>query len=283
MNSNILLHEPTAKFEPHLSLHRELPFIYHQDTVRQRAVFNIHENLEFLYMLEGSGAVRYSGSLYPVHTGDIVVINSYVPHQVITDDELKQFCLIIDQSFCKYNNIDPTKLQFQRIIHDRRAESLIRDVIDSCSQSGPFQYADIKCAVLNLLLFACHHYCQPREEQLFIKDSSLEHIRLAMDYAKRNFANKITADEIAVNAGLSKFHFLREFKRITGYTLTQYLNTIRCEHAVTLLKSGQHQVKEVALMCGFESNSYFSRVFQQYTAQLPSAFIPLHASENAPH
>lgn len=92
---------------------------------------------------------------------------------------------------------------------------------------------------------------------------------------KANFAQRLTSDEIAASAGLSKFHFLREFKRITGRTPTHYLNAIRCEYARSLLKSGRYSVKEAAFLCGFTNNSYFSSVFLKYTGMLPSQVQPL--------
>ena len=91
---------------------------------------------------------------------------------------------------------------------------------------------------------------------------------------RANYARKITSDDIAASAGLSKFHFQREFKRITGRTPNYYLNAIRCIYARRLLESGGYSVKEAAILCGFTNYSYFSSVFSRYTGLLPSQVLP---------
>ena len=136
-------------------------------------------------------------------------------------------------------------------------------------------------AVLNLLLHLCVHYSTPAAVDRLTQDPSLEHVHRATGFMKANLSRKLTIDEIAASAGLSKFHFLREFKRITGYTLIDYLNTIRCDYARSLLESGQCSVKETAFRCGFINNSYFSSVFRQYTGLLPSQVKP-HKQKTSP-
>lgn len=276
MNNNILLDAPNPYFEAHLLRKSSLPFIMHKDTIRRQTEFNIHENLELLLFLEGDGYVIYDGERYCVQSGDLIAVNSYAAHQVISSGRLIQFCLIIDRAFCRYHNIDPNTLQFQHIIRgDARANDLFQRVMDTTSaEEDPFRSAAIKCAVLELLIYICRHYSAPKSEQQVSRDSASEYIHQAMGYMKRNLSQKLSADVVAASVGLSKFHFLREFKRITGYTMTHYLNMLRCEYARNLLESGQYNVKGAAYLCGFTNHSYFSSVFLKYTGLLPSQVQP---------
>lgn len=91
---------------------------------------------------------------------------------------------------------------------------------------------------------------------------------------KENWQNYgfVTADLFSA-VGLSEYHFMREFKKTMGHTLSSYINILRCEEAKLLLQSGQYQIKEVALLCGFEVESYFAKVFRKYTGMLPSEFV----------
>ena len=59
MNDKILLSEEISEivYEPHIKRADKLPFIFHIDDIRCRAMANLHENIELLYILEGTGQV----------------------------------------------------------------------------------------------------------------------------------------------------------------------------------------------------------------------------------
>ena len=276
MNDNILLNAPNVRFETHRSSTPEFPFIFHPRVTRLKSVFGIHENLELLCFLDGEGHVLYDGMRLAVRKGDIVAVNSYTPHRIVSDSNLPHFCLIIDKRFCVYHDIDPSQLTFQPLIRDDpQVSALFRQVMDTYeNREGPLGSARIKSAVLNLLLHLCLHHSTPRTVDRLTQDPSLGHIHRAIGFMKANLSQKLTVDQIAASAGLSKFHFLREFKRITGYTLIDYLNTIRCDYARSLLERGQYSVKETAFLCGFTNCSYFSSVFRRHTGLLPSQIKP---------
>lgn len=280
MNNNILLNKPQIKFEQHLVKLPDFPFVVHQHKDHRRSTFGIHESLELLCFLDGEGVVVYDGMRHSVRKGDIIIVNTYAVHQVVSEGELPVFCLIIDRTFCRYNGIDPNRLLFQSIIRDDgQVTALFRQMMDAyVDREERFYNAAFKCAVLDLLLHLCRHYSVPRPEDQ-LNTPALEHVRCAIGYMKANFAQKLTADDIAASAGLSKFHFLREFKRFTGHTPNHYLNAIRCEQARNLLESGCYSVKEVAFRCGFANNSYFSNVFFRYTGLLPSQVHPALPSD----
>lgn len=275
MHNNILLDKPTVKFEAHLTKPTDFPFVIRRHKKHRRSTSGIHESLELLCILDGEGYVLYDGVRCDVGKGDIIVVNPYTIHQVASEGELPIFCIIIDRKFCQYNGIDPLGLRFQNIVRDdEQASARFRQMMDTYANGeDPFYNAAFKCAVLDLLLYLCRHYSSPRPEDLS-QSPSLEHVRRAIAYMKTNFAQKITSDDIAASAGLSKYHFHREFKRFTGRTPTHYLNAIRCEYARNLLESGRCSVKEAAFLCGFTSSSYFSSVFRQYMGLLPSQIYP---------
>ena len=62
------------------------------------------------------------------------------------------------------------------------------------------------------------------------------------------------------------------FRKHTGTNFTEYLTQIRVDHAKKLLAAGEMSVKEVAYAAGFNSQSYFSKIFKKYTGIAPSEF-----------
>ena len=94
----------------------------------------------------------------------------------------------------------------------------------------------------------------------------------AMEYIRSNFGRKITLEEIASYVHLSGSHLSGTFHKETGQTISAYINHVRIEKSKQLLAASQTPIAEVAALCGFEDQSYFSRVFRQSTGVSPKRF-----------
>ena len=152
MNNKIVLPDSKFVLEIFVRPDYKLPFVFHMDDVDQASVNNIHENLEILYFLEGTGHINYNDRCYNVEKGDVIVINSYVPHQIIAGTRLLYSCLILDNSFCKANDIASSNLYFTEKIQDSELNVLCEQVMNEYNNHDEFRNARIKCAVLNVLL-----------------------------------------------------------------------------------------------------------------------------------
>lgn len=85
------------------------------------------------------------------------------------------------------------------------------------------------------------------------------------------YADKIDVDDIADEACFSKYHFIREFKKIYGRSPHQYLIFVRMENAKRLLRAPR-SVAEVCAGVGFESIGSFSTLFKRTTGFTPSEY-----------
>lgn len=272
MNNRILLNSASAVFEPHIFRNRNLPLILHNNSVRGTDFANFHESLEILYFKRGDGYVKYNGEALKIKAGDIVIVNSYVTHQIFAaTDELERICLIIDNDFCKRNNVDASRLRFKAVIGDKAMCELLDKLSEVFAGSSSFKALEINSLLLNILLYICKNFIISSTEapEAYIAHSFIPDV---IEYIKKNFEMKLTVDEIADYAGLSKYHFLREFKKYTGYTLTNYINIIRCEYAKELLNNSSSEIKSIAISCGFNTTSYFTDTFKKITGMLPSEY-----------
>ena len=107
-----------------------------------------------------------------------------------------------------------------------------------------------------------------------------EYAKKAIDYISKNATKSLTVEEVSGAAGLSKYYFIRVFKKVTGQTLTEYINKVRCDCAKTLLVSGEYSITEAALSSGFNNVSYFAKIFKKNTGRLPSDYLPQDAKKN---
>lgn len=78
--------------------------------------------------------------------------------------------------------------------------------------------------------------------------------------------------DMARQAGLSPYHFLRTFQRVAGVTPHQYLLRARLRDAAVRLAAGRVKILDVALDCGFGDVSNFNRAFRAEFGMSPRAF-----------
>lgn len=79
-------------------------------------------------------------------------------------------------------------------------------------------------------------------------------------------------EEYAELCNMSKYHFLRVFEEITGYTPIEYRNQIRIERAKTLLEDTSLPVQEIAATVGYSSATYFCDAFKKAVGMSPKKF-----------
>lgn len=89
---------------------------------------------------------------------------------------------------------------------------------------------------------------------------------------ENEFAHPLNAQNLATEAGLSLYHFIRLFKKCYGQTPIQMLIARRMAHAQKLLKDSHLPINEVAECSGFYDLQMFSKAFKKYTGNSPSAF-----------
>lgn len=94
----------------------------------------------------------------------------------------------------------------------------------------------------------------------------------AIYFMNEHLGEKITTADMAKEAGLSRFHFCRFFKKYVGMSPKKFLCMIRLERAKILLKDSHKRISDVAGEVGFEDLSNFIRYFKRYFGCTPSAY-----------
>ena len=94
-------------------------------------------------------------------------------------------------------------------------------------------------------------------------------------YIDKHFSEDINLDKIANKALVSKFHFIRVFKKYYGRTPNQYLQEVRIEKAKKLLEKG-NSMDKVCNAIGFASKTSFIALFKKTTGKTPMVFQNQH-------
>ncbi len=97
-------------------------------------------------------------------------------------------------------------------------------------------------------------------------------IEKALRLIEQNLDKSLTLAEVSRESGMSKYHFSRTFKAVTGNTFKTYHNQRRIEAAKTLLRNQETRVTDACYEVGFKDISYFNRVFRRVEGMSPSAY-----------
>ena len=122
-------------------------------------------------------------------------------------------------------------------------DALHRIIEDVASQINSFQ--------------GIHHPSALKKAEIFILD---------------NFTRKISLEEIAKSSGFSAPYFSTIFKEEMGENLSSYLNRLRVEKAKIMINETNMALSKIARTCGFEDQSWFSKIFKHYTGISPGKF-----------
>ena len=96
--------------------------------------------------------------------------------------------------------------------------------------------------------------------------------RLLEEFIEARLGDQITLDDLAVEADLSPYHLARMFKLSFGMPPHKYLMQRRVERAKALLAETDRTLADIALACGFSSQSHFSNCFKSATGVTPRGF-----------
>ena len=250
-----------------------LPILLHKDTVIGRSsTSNWHENVEILLFLDGEGTVYLENAPLDFLPGDICVIDSGELHRVESGASGKctYYCLIIDGEFCERQGLAHEDVRFVKRIRDGKLAEEYNKIAEAFKERDDYRVPALKGAVLS---FMVHLLREHTKEGKPSAERENEAVRTVIRHIRTHYAEPLEVDALASLAGLSKFHFLREFKRVTGQTVVTYINNLRIERAVRMLDAGNTTVAAVAAACGFASHAYFSKTFYRLRGVHPSALL----------
>jgi AraC-like DNA-binding protein len=97
-------------------------------------------------------------------------------------------------------------------------------------------------------------------------------IQKVMEYVNANYMKRITLNDISEHVSFSVSYLSRIFKEEKGLSLSSYINEVRIRNAKSMLLTSDIPLTSLTYCCGFDDQSYFSKVFKKLTGATPGKF-----------
>lgn len=102
-----------------------------------------------------------------------------------------------------------------------------------------------------------------------IREKDLKRIE---SYIDAHLTRGITIDDVAATLNMSKFYFLKEFKKRMGLTPYQFILNKKMEKSKLLLKDQGYTIADIAYRLGFSDQSHFSNTFKKFFNITPKKY-----------
>jgi len=265
----------TSIYENHVYKDVDFPIIFHMFNISNEYkdfTMNWHENIEMLYFIEGSGIVTCDSLRLEASAGDIVVVNSNNLHAIQSSTlNCRYCCLIVDKYFCDSFDFSTGDIYFKEMIQDTLIREYFDIIIREMKSQPPYYKVSVKAAILNILIQLFRNYGLNLTTLIHRNgDKKLDMVKAAISHIRKHYKKDLSIDEICFNIGFSKYYCCHIFKEITGRTIVDYINFLRCSYAHKQLSLGKHNVSEISEMSGFKNSSYFSKVYKHHMGIPPS-------------
>ena len=157
---------------------------------------------------------------------------------------------------------------------DRRVRAVLDAITDETNNPAAGTRLMLESLSLQLLIHVLRdqHSSLNTDENRSTNTLLSPEIRRSIDFMHAHLSDDVSLDELAGVASLSRYHFLRVFKRQTGLTPHAYLRSVQLQQAVILLRTSNASIGAIALQVGFASPGHLSDAFKRQHGITPSAF-----------
>ena len=157
-------------------------------------------------------------------------------------------------------------------VHSAKPSARVRDLFESLLSEIQCKRPGYDTLSVGLLLSIVGTLERSVNETGTHEKDAIDRIALVLQCINKEYEASHTLDALASMANLSKFHFLREFKRITGQSPIEYRNDLRIEHAKELLLDTALSVGEIGARVGYLSPSHFCDAFKNRVGISPREY-----------
>lgn len=265
---------------PEVMLGNMPAIVYEMDAEAEgiRGVRHSHGELQIVVVSKGSIRFEVEGEDFDLETGEGLFINTGCEHAAfpLAGGPCTYTCLKFTSQAVSFGDYTLTGRYVTPVINGGEAGSFRLDqratesAVEAARRIEQHLEESSFCAELEIIRELIHlwievYRCSGRKEELLPGGSYSEKTRIMTmcDYIHKNYAEKISLNDIANSAFVSKGECCRIFKRVLQLSPFQYLVRYRLKLSVQMLSETEYSIAQIAQQVGFCSSSYYTKCFRK--------------------
>ena len=271
-----------------------LPFTtYHGDICDGLVQIPIHwhEEIEITFIEKGLSELSVDLISYIAEEGSIFIIKPLSLHSIkkLPSANMKWNTMVFNLNMLNSALTDGCLIKYLAPILNNQHElpltlnknskgyneilSVLKDIFKCYSSKSEAYELELKS-----LLF--HFFALLYKNELVLKNTNSKNlsedvtnkIRFILNYIRENYRESLSIANLSELCGFSEYHFMKFFKKYIGMTCIEYINNYRLEEASNLINNTDKSIIDISLEVGFNSVSYFNKLFKLKYNLTPKEF-----------
>lgn len=242
-----------------------------------------HVRIEINYVKKGNCILRLENESVCFSENEIMIVCSNVKHSFEAGAEgtilmqlefLPEIFSRFDSSENSINvGLTPVTIFSEanhliKIVNNVRIMRAVQRIVNELNTKSKYYQHLVVMYYAELLILIYRHM-----DEAYLPICTNDSLKKAISFLRMNFYTNITMEEVAQHAGIGVRYLRKLFSHHLNISPLDYLNQIRINKSIDLLKNTELSIKEVCFTCGFKSPQYFSRVFKQQMGISPKEIL----------
>ena len=267
-----------------------LLYRYYKQTVGDIIPLHFHPEYEITYVAHGKGKRIAGGQTDYFEPGDLILINSNIPHCWLYEnrenDPIENFVIQFKEDLIFSNFIDlPEFKSIKKMFENMKTGYVlkggtmlyVKDKMLKMSGMNEFNRLMTLFDILQKISLSTDSvsvdgFMNP----LRVSAADMSKFQKVYTYIINNYRNPVSLETAAGETAMSTTAFCRFFKKISRKTFMEFLCEYRIEAACKLLRETEKSVWDICFLCGFSDPPHFNRTFKKIKEISPLQYRKRH-------
>lgn len=242
---------------------------------------HFHDTYELYFLLEGERYYFIEKETYHVRTGDVILINRQQVHKTSQAGPSRHDRILLQlkgkslDPWFEQAGLSPMKSMFENYYGVARLsgeewtelKGLLLGIRAELERKGERYEVMVKLLLAQILLMVYRNRKKAvlKEIPQTVQTPKHEKVHEVAEYITCHCESRESLKELAARFFISKSYLSRIFREVTGFSVNEYRNLARVRRSKELLTDSGYSITEISEILGFESVTYFERVFKKHT------------------
>ena len=247
---------------------------------------HLHNKYEIYFLTEGTRRYFINDATYLVHTGNVVLLDKGEIHKTGPVDKEPHTRFVLNFN-AEYISSAWGSEAVDRLLSSFRwgvkvltlpmkmqcyTESILQKMVDLSGDDTQESELLRKSMLTELLIYLRQCATEQRKKSEQPERITNRTVEKVSAYISQNYREPLSLKSIAEQFYISPYYLSHLFKKCTGLSILEYINSVRTRAAKKYLETTKLKITEITELTGFCTSSHFGRIFKQGTGLSPNRY-----------